>query len=1029
MKKFLIIAWLIIITQVQAQVSVGEMEAFSTARCFLEQHDKQQPFTLSLSKVICSKRSGQPTLFVFKVEPKGYIIVSALDKVLAYSFESSFPASEKFPDPFIYWLDLYNRQTDYLIEHPEQFKNSTESRQTVEPLLTSIWGQGCFHNEACPEDELGPCQHVSAGCVAIAMAQIMYYHKQPLKGSGTMTYSCFPYGILSADFGQTTYLWEAMADTLHESNSAVAKLISHCGISVKMLYGAHQSSASSANALTAFRQFFSYPSATLSHRTNYSDEEWTAMIRKNINERHPVYFEGTSSIGTHAFVCDGYDGGGMFHFNFGWDGVADGFYSLDSPYGFSDDQSIIHNIIPFNTIPIQADEHGIIYVAPDGNGDGSSWENATKELQLAIFKSQADNSIWVKEGIYMGNLEESYAFNLQQSCKLYGGFKGDEPYNYDLSLRNFETHSSILDGNQRQGVINVLANSKNDSILIDGFTIQNGKASLSGGILIKCNAHVKNCKICHNSSQTKGGGLSKYSINNGNIFIEDCEFFSNEAHMGGAINDCGNATYRRCKIHDNNASVSGGGILCSGEQSLFTDCTISNNTAREEGGGMVCKMNSNTTFSNCLISNNTAQTEGGGIVSKTDSRTTFWSCLINNNTAQIGGGCHLIGYTSLYNCTIVKNEGTDDYGGAYYAGKSKMKNCIIWGNTSHGNNAQIGPSKNYSYCAVEDNLSESETNFDAKAENDGESPGFYVRFNNPNVIAGNSGQGGDWRLQSGSLCIDRVNTIDGQPATDLEGNPRLKHRNVDLGAYESDFVAFVIDDYICDDEPYYYDTIPFIESGTYTILYHDQPYDSLIILQLIKLPSSILQSHETICEGEAYDFNGTLLQETGHYSTIIACKSYELDLTVIPIPHLRCSNDTIVEYGHPVLLTASGAESYLWSTGDTTKSIMVFPKENMMYTVTGFSQNGCSTTASITVQVNESKETILFPNPTSNKVEIYMPLIDEVEIFNLFGDRIAHAQASHEAVELDLSICANGIYIVRVRQSNNYYYKKLVIKH
>ena len=49
--------------------------------------------------------------------------------------------------------------------------------------------------------------------------------------------------------------------------------------------------------------------------------------------------------------------------------------------------------------------------------------------------------------------------------------------------------------------------------------------------------------------------------------------------------------------------------------------------------------------------------------------------------------------------------------------------------------------------------------------------------------------------------------------------------------------------------------------------------------------------------------------------------TYELDLTVNPRPAIQCSNDTIVEYGSTVTLTALGADSYLWSTGETTESV------------------------------------------------------------------------------------------------------------
>ena len=441
MKRLLFIVLLMCFTHLQAQVRVGETEACLTAEQFVSQQGKQDKPTLTLSEEIKSEQTGQTNLFVFSMEPKGYVIVSALNDLLAYSFESSMPALDELPDHVAYWIDLYNEQNDYLLEHPDQIKRPTKQQHSVGPLLTSVWGQGCYHNADCPQDELGPCQHVSAGCIAIAMAQIMYYHKRPIKGNGSTTYSCPPYGNLSANFGETTYLWDEMTDTLHGYNFAVAKLIYHCGVSVEMVYGAHQSSASSRNALSALRQQFSYPCSTLSSRSNYNDENWNALLKENLEQQLPMMYLGYSDLGGHAFVCDGYDDNGLFHFNFGWDGVADGYYNIDSPYGFSEHQAVIHDIYPVDDISIHSDEHGIIYVAPDGTGDGSSWEQATNELRMAIFKAYlGDCSIWVKEGCYYGNPADDYAFLILRKCSLY------EAYDYDLSQRDFEAHPSILDG-------------------------------------------------------------------------------------------------------------------------------------------------------------------------------------------------------------------------------------------------------------------------------------------------------------------------------------------------------------------------------------------------------------------------------------------------------------------------------------------------------------------------------------------------------------------------------------------------------
>lgn len=1101
MKNLLVILFVMLFAQLQAQVRIGEREACLTVTRFLQENTRLQNPTIALSEVIGSKPSGQANLYVFSVEPQGFVIVSALDDILAYSLESNMPSSEALPDHIYYWLNLYNEATDRLVMHPKQRKEATRSQTIVEPLLTCSWGQGCYHNAACPVYNAGPCHHVEAGCVAVAMAQIMYYHKYPSKGAGRVTYTCSPYGDLTANFGNTYYNWDDMADTLHESNPSVATLVYHCGVSVKMQYSPTGSGAFTQDVPDALQHYFYFPSASLSKRDSYNDEAWQKMIKNDLDRHHPVYYAGKSSLGSHAFVCDGYDGNGMFHFNFGWDGVADGYFTLASPYGFAENQSIVHDIYPIDEIPIQSDSHGIIYVAPDGTGNGSSWAQATSELQLALFKSTMDNSaIWVKEGTYTGKPEEKFAFTALSKCKLYGGFKGDEPYDYDLSQRDFEAHPSILDGSQTQGVIGEISN--NDSlIIIDGFTIQNGNAMHGGGIKLESNMQIRNCKFCNNHATSSGGAASQRSIvESRHILFEDCEFFNNDANFGGAIADFGNTTFSRCVFHDNHALSSGGGVRCIsyGSPSQFVNCTFRNNTAQK----------------------------GGGIAVSDKQGPTFWSCLINNNTAEIGGGCYFAQKANLYNCTIVKNEGTEAYGGIYSNSQADIRNCIVWGNTCPNDDIQIGPLQTHSYCAVQNDLNATGNNFSATPENDGNSTDFYIRFNNPDITAGSTGLGGDWRLQSNSLCINRGDSIVGQPVFDLDGNPRLKNGYVDLGAYESNTTTQIIEAYYCEEAPYYYQDSLIPGIGYYSFLYPGNPHDSLVVIHMSNPPASIfiteekceyetfdflgtplteagvyhktincvtyelslsikpltsIYMQEEICEGETFDFLDTSLNETGtyydtvdciayrldlnvkplpiyhmeealcegetynffgrslryggHYSTVIDCQHYELDLTINPKPALHCSSDTLVHYGNPTILVASGADSYQWSTGDTTNRITIFPKENKTYSVTGFSNLGCRSTAIVNVSIDFSgdgtteDEIVVYPNPANDKVEIYSTLIDEVKVYNLIGECVEQIKAEREAVILDVSQYANGVYIIHVRQLNNHNYKKLIVSH
>lgn len=103
----------------------------------MKQNTKQSAVTLVLTEEIKSKTSEQTNLFVFSMEPQGFVIVSTNNEVLAYSHTSTMPRSECLPSHIAYWLDLYNQATDYLIAHPEAKQDPTTFDSEVGPLMTS----------------------------------------------------------------------------------------------------------------------------------------------------------------------------------------------------------------------------------------------------------------------------------------------------------------------------------------------------------------------------------------------------------------------------------------------------------------------------------------------------------------------------------------------------------------------------------------------------------------------------------------------------------------------------------------------------------------------------------------------------------------------------------------------------------------------------------------------------------------------------------------------------------------------------
>lgn len=361
-----------VITQAEAMQAAGQFLTHNSAKR-VRAHSNT---ALSLAHAAVDK-TGTVDYYVFNRDADGgYLIVAADDNiipVIGYVDKGAF-AVDSLPAAMQWWLDNCQQQIEYLRHHPEQVRPQTYIESSVDPLLTSAWDQGAPFNKLCPTYVQNyKSYRCATGCVATAMAQIMNYHKWPEKGVGAHSYNCKINNAtretaLSTNFEESTYDWEHMLD-IYPSNcsdnvacNAVSKLMSDVGISVDMQYGA-SSGAFSPDVVTALTTYFGYSkSACLHAREQYTVAQWEALIRDELDNRRPVYYSGMTSAGGHAFVCDGYDNNGYFHFNWGWNGKSDGYFILSmlapslqgtgsNEGGYNSMQSIITGIMPDDGTP------------------------------------------------------------------------------------------------------------------------------------------------------------------------------------------------------------------------------------------------------------------------------------------------------------------------------------------------------------------------------------------------------------------------------------------------------------------------------------------------------------------------------------------------------------------------------------------------------------------------------------------------------------------------------------------------------
>jgi len=352
------------------QVGINEAERVARNFIFITLNKYENPVSMSeirLTDPFVYKVDGNPLFYAFQMNP-GFVIISADDvytPVIGYSFEGGF-SLDNAPAHYRGFILNYAEQVKFARENniqasPEFEVAWNELRQEdvtymtvtrdrdVEPLLHHNWDQGSPYNILCPEDPAGPGGHVWVGCVATAMAQIMYYWRYPEVGTGQHCYTPgnMSYGQQCAYYGQTHYNWEGMNNSIDNRNPYPnAELQYHCAVSVNMNFSPDGSGSQSYLVPGSLNSYFQYNSAQYKEKQNYTLTNWIALLKADIDQGYPLYYSGYNpSQGGHAFVCDGYQGDN-FHFNFGWSGSGNGYYTLSDVGGFYQGQACVRNFVP-----------------------------------------------------------------------------------------------------------------------------------------------------------------------------------------------------------------------------------------------------------------------------------------------------------------------------------------------------------------------------------------------------------------------------------------------------------------------------------------------------------------------------------------------------------------------------------------------------------------------------------------------------------------------------------------------------------
>lgn len=429
-----------------------------------------------------------------------------------------------------------------------------------------------------------------------------------------------------------------------------------------------------------------------------------------------------------------------------------------------------------------------LYVTTTGTGDGSSWANAMGDLSDALdmaaeIRRNFDTTvtIWVAAGTYYGDVDSTNAFKMKEGVNVYGGFAGNEPVNYDLSLRDFTTNATILDGQNSRRVL-YQEGSPTRKAIWDGLTIQHGQIEGPGaGAYLRQAFEMRNCRFLHNTSISgEGGALYLYPlVLNPSFKFLNCEFSYNESWQDGVVHVNNNALKNNINVETANLGLE------------FRNCDFLHNhgssrsVLTDQCGGTILADNGLgiLDFINCKFKYNTSSSYYTIIGGRS-----FVNCEISDNKARQAAG---LAYSSasLWNCSIVNNEDSlavdqafgyaDGSGLAYFSGT--LTNCVVWGNKVAGEHHNIYLSENMTIqnCAIEVGYEGNDNSNVIVLQRDNYGSVRWLHY--PFFVCP---ENGDYRLRNHSAMVDAGMDYPGIPAQDLAGADRVYDGTVDIGCYE-----------------------------------------------------------------------------------------------------------------------------------------------------------------------------------------------------------------------------------------------------
>lgn len=336
--------------------TISEQRALEYAQQFVQK--KQLVQNKKLYRALMSKNEKydttekEPAYYIFNAEADGgFVIVAGQEReenILGYS-DSGRIDVDNMPENLQAWLGEYEKAiaSDGV---STKCRSSVQQHAAIDYLIKTKWDQGNPFYLQCP---IKDGEHCLTGCVPTALAQMMYYYRYPTRTTKTIPAYTTSSGMTVEALSPTTFDYNKMLLTYYnnysdESANAVAKLMRYCGQAVQAGYGLYGTGA--IVETNELHEYFGYNiNARYIDRCLLSNSQWDNMIYQEIAKGDPVLIAASG----HQFICDGYDGKGYYHFNWGWGGKDNGYFLMDECNDYTSEQKVVIGFYPDRGEPVK----------------------------------------------------------------------------------------------------------------------------------------------------------------------------------------------------------------------------------------------------------------------------------------------------------------------------------------------------------------------------------------------------------------------------------------------------------------------------------------------------------------------------------------------------------------------------------------------------------------------------------------------------------------------------------------------------